>query len=585
MRLGLRGRFVAFVSAIVIAFGVVLTALAVRVQNDRLRHELVERGKLLTTLVAANATDPMAMLKVGELRQMLAEIRHQENVIEAVVFDEDGRVLTDGSVENPLRHQLIDATQLRHVAVSDSLLAEFAAGVMTVTQPVRLGARSLGGIRLRYSLAGLAEEQALLARRTTMVGVVFATLGVLAAALLTEAVTRPLREVIQATHVIASGESPPPLPVRTSDEVGELAASFNEMTRRLRATTVSRDYLDRVLGTMGECLVVCGLDGTISRVNKAACRLAGATEEELIGRRCEEVFRPPEGRRTLFEGLSPDSSLFGMETEILAKNGEPIPVMASVAEMSGAGGSPQGYVVVAGDLRERLRIERQKDEFVTMVNHELRAPLTAVRGALGLLSGGVAGNLGDHAGELLEIAMRNSRRLERLIDDILANQKLESGRMEFRFDEVELKPLLEQALESMATYREDYEVEFSLDAEPAGARVRVDSDRLIQVVTNVLMNAAGFSPAGETVAVTVGRHKGLLRIAVADRGPGIPEDFRDKVFEKFARVDPADSRRRGGTGLGLSISKAIMGEIGGDISFETEVGVGTTFFIDLPEVV
>ncbi|MBD3850447.1 MAG: HAMP domain-containing protein, partial [Acidobacteria bacterium] len=283
MRLGLKGRLVVFVSAFIITFGVVLTALSVRAQNERLRHELEDRGKLLTTVIAANTTDALAMLEVRELRNIISEARDQENVLDAVAFDEEGRVLTDGTVVNPRRHMLISEAAFRHASGSKSLLVEFDADAMTVTKPLHLGGQVLGGVRLRYSLSGLAEDQASLARRTATVGAIFALLGVLAAALLAEAVTRPLNEVIQATRALSEGKPVPRLAVRTADEVGELAEAFNEMTRKLRDTTVSRDYLDRVLETMGECLVVTGPDGTITRVNSAVCNLSGVGEDELLG--------------------------------------------------------------------------------------------------------------------------------------------------------------------------------------------------------------------------------------------------------------------------------------------------------------
>ena len=369
MRLGLRGRFVAFVSAIIIAFGVVLTALAVRGQNDRLRHELEDRGKLLTTVISANTTDALALLEISEVRKIIAEANVQENVLAAVAFDEDGRVLTDGTVENPQRHELISEAARRHSAVSQALLVEFEGDSMTVTKPVSLGGRLLGGVQLRYSLASLAEDQATLARRTTMVGAIFALLGVLAAALLTEAVTRPLREVIHATRAVSAGEPAPRLVVRSADEVGELAEAFNEMTRRLRDTTVSRDYLDRVLETMGECLVVTGPDGTITRVNSAVCKLSGVDEDELLGQNCRDLIRAPQGHLSLLDALGPDGSAHGLETELLAQGGEAVPVMVSVGAMEVTPGRTRGYVVVAADISERLRNEQQKDEFVTMVHH------------------------------------------------------------------------------------------------------------------------------------------------------------------------------------------------------------------------
>jgi PAS domain S-box-containing protein len=574
---------VVFVSAIVVALGIVLTALSVRSQSERLRHELEERGKLLTTVIAANSADALAMIEVRELRRMIGEARDQENVLDAIVFDEDGRVLTDGTFVNPRRHELISEAALLHIQGSQSLLVEFSGDFMTVTKPVRLGGRVLGGVRLKYSLAGLAEDQALLARRTFMVGGIFALLGVIAAALLTEAVTRPLKEVIRATRALSEGEPAPRLPVRTADEVGELAEAFNEMTRNLRDTTVSRDYLDRVLETMGECLVVTGPDGTITRVNPAVCRLSGVGEEELLGQNIRDLIRAPQGHISLLDSLQPDGTAYGLETELLAKGGESVPVMVSVGVMEASAGRTRSFVVVAADIGERLRQEQQKDEFVTMVHHEVRAPLTAVRGAIGLLEGGVAGELGERGRELVEIALRNSERMERLVNDILASRKLDSGRMEFHLEDVELMSLVQQAVDGTAAYASKLDVRIEVDEGVPGAMVRVDPDRMIQVVTNVLSNAVRFSAEGEAVSVTTTRANDNLRVAVSDNGPGIAEDFRDHVFEAFARGEHDAWRHRSGTGLGMSISKGIIEELGGSITFETEIGAGTTFFIDVPE--
>ena len=144
-------------------------------------------------------------------------------------------------------------------------------------------------------------------------------------------------------------------------------------------------------------------------------------------------------------------------------------------------------------------------------------------------------------------------------------------------------PVVEQAIEATSAYGDEHDIRFDLDETAPGARVQVDPDRLIQVLTNVLSNSVRFSAAGDVVKVRVSRLSGLLRVAVADSGPGISEEFRDQVFEPFARADEAGWRHRSGTGLGMSISKAIIEELGGAISFDTGVGVGTTFHIDIPE--
>jgi signal transduction histidine kinase len=157
--------------------------------------------------------------------------------------------------------------------------------------------------------------------------------------------------------------------------------------------------------------------------------------------------------------------------------------------------------------------------------------------------------------------------------------------MEFHLENTEMMPLIDQAIDSTSAYATKHKVRFELEGGVPGAMVRVDPDRMIQVLTNVLSNAVRFSPMDGVVTVKAGRRDQMLRVAVSDSGPGIPEDFRDQVFEAFARSDHEDWRHRSGTGLGMSISKGIIEELGGAISFETEIGVGTTFFIDIPESV
>ena len=149
--------------------------------------------------------------------------------------------------------------------------------------------------------------------------------------------------------------------------------------------------------------------------------------------------------------------------------------------------------------------------------------------------------------------------------------------------ELELRPVVEQAIETNRTIADQLSVSISVHDTAPGARVRADGDRLTQVLTNLLSNAAKFSPRGGVVGVTIARHNGSIRVAVSDQGPGIPKSFREHVFQKFAQADATDRRQRGGTGLGLSICKAIIEGLGGRIDFETETGKGTTLYFDLPE--
>jgi signal transduction histidine kinase len=218
-----------------------------------------------------------------------------------------------------------------------------------------------------------------------------------------------------------------------------------------------------------------------------------------------------------------------------------------------------------------------------VVSHELRTPLTSIRGSLGLLAGGAAGDLPEAARSLLDIAASNCERLVRLINDILDMEKIESGKMAFVPEPVALAPLVEQAVLSNRAYAHGFGVEIRIE-EAVPGRVLADADRLHQVLTNLLSNAARHSPRGAAVEVRVRRAAGRLCVSVADRGAGIPPEFQPRVFEKFAQADTSSTRREKGTGLGLSISRAIIERHGGRIWFETAPGAGTTFSFELADL-
>jgi nitrogen-specific signal transduction histidine kinase/CheY-like chemotaxis protein len=242
------------------------------------------------------------------------------------------------------------------------------------------------------------------------------------------------------------------------------------------------------------------------------------------------------------------------------------------------------YVAIIRDITERKQVEQMKAEFVSTVSHELRTPLTSIAGSLGLLRGGAVGNLPPPATRLIEVADNNARRLIRLINDILDIEKIESGGAEFDIKPVELRSLIEQAIEANQGFAAKHGVRLALTEGMSEARVMADPDRLAQVLTNLLSNAAKFSPEGRTIRVSVTPLDRQHRITVSDRGAGIPADFRDRIFGKFAQADSSDTRQKGGTGLGLSIVREIVTRLGGSVGFEDRPGGGTNFHVDLPAV-
>jgi signal transduction histidine kinase len=233
-------------------------------------------------------------------------------------------------------------------------------------------------------------------------------------------------------------------------------------------------------------------------------------------------------------------------------------------------------------LRVTDSVDRLKGEFVSTVSHELRTPLTSIRGAVGLVLGNSSDSLPENVRELLVMANRNIERLTLLVNDILDLEKIESGKLEFNFVPLDLVELARNALESNAAYANEHQVRLRLAESPSQAGVTGDESRLLQVFANLLSNAIKYSPAGGEVDVLIRQSDDRFRVSIKDHGKGIPDEFRARIFQRFAQADSSDTRAKGGTGLGLNISKVIVERHTGVIGYVTRPDVGTEFYCELP---
>ena len=351
--------------------------------------------------------------------------------------------------------------------------------------------------------------------------------------------------------------------------------------RRLRE---SESQMRQLVEFIPAAIAFFGPDERVRVHNQAYASALGLAADAIDGRAVADLLGPkryaevaPYMRRAL--GGEPTQ----YETRRRFSDGRLVDLDVLHRPLLGPEGEVQGVIVLGIDVTRLREADRMKDHFVSVVSHELRTPLTAMRGSLGLLAAGVTGDLPEEAKPMVDIALANSDRLWRLVNDLLDIEKMAAGSLAFRVADIDWAPLLAQAVESGRGLTQEFGVTFELDC-PPDLRVRGDADRLVQVLSNLILNAAKFSPAGAVVTVDAARgESGTIRTCVRDRGPGIPPAFRSRIFTPFAQAESGDARRTAGTGLGLAISREIVEHLGGTIGFEDAEGGGTRFWFDLPE--
>ncbi len=359
----------------------------------------------------------------------------------------------------------------------------------------------------------------------------------------------------------------------------------------LRAQEKRATELDRqkefILNSVADGILGADPTGRITFANPAAAAMLDTPPAELIGVSAYLILHPQSAEPVLetehsraWRSFLMRETLSGQDT-FYRPDGTSFPVEFTVTPMA-ANGLATGSVLNFRDISQRHALDRMKDEFISTVSHELRTPLTSIRGALGLLSAGLLHELNDKTANLLRIAVSNSDRLVRLINDILDLERMQSGRAPLSFRHCSMEELAQHAIDAMAPVAETANVTVRLRAEPC--KVHADSDRILQVMTNLLSNAIKFSPPYSEVTVRIQKVAEGIRVAVIDEGRGVPEDKLEVIFDRFQQVDASDSRQKGGTGLGLAICRTILEQHGGRIWAERNAERGSSFYFCLADM-
>ena len=332
-------------------------------------------------------------------------------------------------------------------------------------------------------------------------------------------------------------------------------------------------------------LLVVGLDltGAVNYVNPFFLKLTGYAESEALGQNWFETFVPLSHRQQLqkdFSEILASNAHPYYQNFILTKLREELFIAWNHTLLRDSAGSIIGTVSIGEDITVRHKIEQMKNEFIGIVSHELRTPLTAIRASLGLLKTGVYDKKPDKFKRMIEIALIDSERLVRLVNDILDLERLESGRSVLEKATCKAADLMQQAVEGVRAIAHLQHI--TLSVHPTDVEVWAAPDTIVQTLTNLLSNALKFSPPDTAITLSVERQTDRALFHVSDRGRGIPADKLEAIFGRFQQVDASDSRDKGGTGLGLAICRSIIEQHGGQIWAESTLGAGSTFFFTLP---
>jgi PAS domain S-box-containing protein len=553
------------------------TFFAAGIVNFRNSHE-----RDVTTLAEVIGSNSTAALTFGDQNaaaEILAALRAKPSVVAATIFAHDGTVFATYGGR----------------AHSDG---------MSVKRPIVFEGKTIGTIEIVSDMRDLRQ---LLARTGAVVAGMLALSLLLAwiiSTRLQRAISGPIVALAETARQVSRDKDYSirvPVADTAPAELAGLVHGFNEMlgeihhrddileqqvadrTEELRAASRNKQM---ILNSAGDGIFGLDTNGVATFVNPSAARMLGASDDDLIGRDIHQFIHADADATAREQCAVCSSSLqnatrSGQTEFALATGGRHIPVEYMASTIIDDHGEATGVVVTFHDITERLAMERMKDEFVSTVSHELRTPLTSIRGALGLLSSGLLGNVNPRAQRMMEIAVSNTDRLIRLINDILDIERMQAGRVELNQRDTSPRQLVQQAIDVMQTMAEKEQVRIVCGAMPEGA-LWVDPDRMQQMLTNLLSNAIKFSPPSTTVTVS-GRSDGkTFTFSVEDEGRGIPPEKLDSVFERFRQVDSSDSRDKGGSGLGLAICRSIAVAHGGRIWAERREPAGTRFQIALP---
>lgn len=411
--------------------------------------------------------------------------------------------------------------------------------------------------------------------------------------LLSNRLVRPLREMTRATEEIAEGKYNIVITANSEDELGHLGKSINVMSQRLKAfhnlnvgkVIVEKQRSEAIINSIGDGLVVVNDEYEIIAINPMATSILQTTIQEAIGKHFLDVFNEPDLYKQIKEiSQSPPSFPLTDEQPILTveRMGKTEYYKFSITPVATEENTILGVVLLLQNVTKLKELDQMKSDFVATASHELRTPLTGMSMSINLLLENTQDKLSESEKELLEVASEDVERLRNLVNDLLDLSKIESGRIEMEFTEVEIGFLLEKAVSLLAVQAQEKEIELTQTAPADLPPVEVDPNKIIWVLTNLIANGLRYTDPGGKIQISATQRGNWVEVSVADNGAGIPWEYQSRIFDKFVQVQT--DKDVGGSGLGLAICKEVVNAHRGRIWVKSTPGEGSEFTFTLPLV-
>ncbi len=482
------------------------------------------------------------------------------------------------------RPEILNAME-KDVGASTRYSPTLGKQLMYVAVPLKRNTRTVAFVRAAIEVDSVDRDIEAIQIKMAFSGLIIAGLAALLSLLVSHGIRRPMEEIRRGVERFSRGDFQNPLPVSAIKEIGELSETLNTMAQELQKTvstiTEQRNELGAVLSSMAEGVLAMDMEERIIGMNHAASVLFECDPKQVQGRTIQEVIRHPELQSLVTKALASEEAV---ERDVVLYLKEERVLNGHATILSNGEGKRVGVLVVLNDITRLRKLENIRKDFVANVSHEIKTPITAIKGFVETLKDGAMQSSQD-AERFLGIIQNHVQRLEALVEDLLSLSRIEeeTEKEAIVLEEKLIKDVLAGALQLCQAKSEPKQIRIGLSCRD-DVVAKINPSLLEQAVVNLLDNAIKYSEPGKSVWVQVDTMPKEILIQVRDEGCGIEKQHQERLFERFYRVDKARSRKQGGTGLGLAIVKHIMEAHGGRVSVESQPGRGSAFTLHLPRV-